>query len=79
MIFRENSNEADRRLQDKNSTSHIRQKLTISLFHILNQCRISKIENIYDGKLTGPPKKKWSFFGGVLSFTVVVYFSLPVV
>ena len=63
MIFREN--EADRRLQDKNSTSHIRQKLTFTLLPILNQCRISKIENIDDGKLTDDPKKMVIFWGSL--------------
>ena len=40
----------------------IDQKLTFKVFHILNQCRISKIEKISDG--TDPPKKGLFFGGG---------------
>ena len=40
----------------------IDQKLTFNVFHILNQCRISKIEkNIWWDR---PPPKKRSFWGG---------------
>ena len=38
----------------------IDQKLTFNVFHILNKCRISKIEKISDG--TDHPQKKRSFF-----------------
>ena len=40
----------------------IDQKLIFNFFHILNQCRISKIEKISDG--TDPPPKKVIFWGG---------------
>ena len=40
----------------------IDQKLTLNVFHMLNQDRISKIEKISDG--TSPPQKKGHFLGG---------------
>ena len=38
----------------------IDQKLTFNVFHILNQCRISKIEKISDGT---DPQKMFIFLG----------------